>query len=150
MTYSIYKHTVPNGKVYIGMTSATKLYDRWKYGSGYTKNAAFHDDIIDYGWRNITHEVIEQVEDKNEALAREGYYIDLYKSYDPEYGYNTYRNKLKSGKRFAIQCVETKETYRTLAEAAAAVGLSSPSSIHRAIKVNGTAGGKHWTYIESI
>lgn len=145
--YSIYKHTVPNGKVYIGMTGADQLYKRWKYGSGYKANKAFYEDIIEYGWRNIQHEVLEQVEDKEEALAREDYYINLYRSNDPEYGYNTYSGKSKeSKKRYFIQCVETKDVYKTLTQAAAAVGLASPSSIHKAVKNGTTAAGLHWTY----
>lgn len=30
----VYKHTFPNGKVYIGITGQ-EPYKRWKYGNGY-------------------------------------------------------------------------------------------------------------------
>ena len=46
--YSVYKHTAPNGKVYIGITSAD-VKDRWKNGYGYYRNEHFFKAITKYG-----------------------------------------------------------------------------------------------------
>lgn len=120
--YQIYKHTVPNGKVYIGYTSQ-KTYTRFNGGNNYKFNAEFYSDIVEYGWKNVTHEVLEEVATKEQALERECYYIQLYHSYDPEYGYNKHTN-VKYNKHDTIICVETGETYPTMTEAAAACGLT--------------------------
>jgi predicted GIY-YIG superfamily endonuclease len=38
--FVLYKHTCPNGKVYIGIT-CQKPQIRWNYGKGYQKNKHF-------------------------------------------------------------------------------------------------------------
>lgn len=82
----VYKHTFPNGKVYIGITGQ-KPYKRWKYGHGYTtkimKNA-----IEKYGWDNILHEVLYDNLTKDEAEKKEIELISQFRSNDFEYGYN--------------------------------------------------------------
>ena len=50
--YVVYKHTCPNGKVYIGMTGLS-CDERWQNGFGYSQNQAFFHDIVKYGWDNI-------------------------------------------------------------------------------------------------
>ena len=53
--YTVYKHTSPNGKVYIGITcKPTKA--RWKNGKGYKNNDYFYNAILKYGWENFSHE----------------------------------------------------------------------------------------------
>ena len=55
--YIVYKHTCPNGKVYIGITSReAKL--RWNCGNGYNNNKHFKSAIVKYGWNNIKHEIL--------------------------------------------------------------------------------------------
>lgn len=44
MNYKIYKLTVPNGKVYIGMTKL-KLKDRWNKGKNYRRNIELFNAI---------------------------------------------------------------------------------------------------------
>lgn len=46
--YYIYKHTAPNGKVYIGMTSKNPQ-ERWDSGHGYRKHKYFWNAIKKYG-----------------------------------------------------------------------------------------------------
>ena len=53
--YSVYKHTSPSGKVYIGMTSM-EPGKRWK--AGYKDCKAFYRCIQKYGWENIKSEII--------------------------------------------------------------------------------------------
>lgn len=40
MGYTLYKHTAPSGKVYIGITSQNVM-KRWQNGSGYSQNVYF-------------------------------------------------------------------------------------------------------------
>lgn len=89
--YSIYKHTAPNGKVYIGQTKLIPK-KRWQNGFAYRSNKAFFADIIAFGWSNIKHEILEVVETKAEAIKRERHYILLNHSDEPERGYNKHIN----------------------------------------------------------
>lgn len=57
--WCVYRHTTPNGKVYIGITSQTPKH-RWNNGRGYlnAKKSKFKSAIIKYGWDNIKHEIL--------------------------------------------------------------------------------------------
>ena len=83
--YSVYKHTAPNGKIYIGVTGRTPE-KRWK--SKYKNNKAFSKDIVFYGWQNIKHEVLYIFETQAEAYKKEQELIAFYHSTDPNKGYN--------------------------------------------------------------
>lgn len=85
--YYIYKHTTPNGKVYIGITKQNPNR-RWRNGHGYKDSILFFNAIIKYGWINITHEILKEGLTFEEANKLEKYYISLYKSNDREFGYN--------------------------------------------------------------
>ena len=67
--YSLYRHTSPSGKVYIGITSQN-VEHRWNHGRGYmnVKKGPFKSTIIKYGWDNIKHEVL--FSDLTESLAK--------------------------------------------------------------------------------
>ena len=67
--YCVYKHTVPNGKVYIGITKLNPL-ERWKNGHGYKDNTKFFNDIILYGWLNIKHEILFEELTEYEARTK--------------------------------------------------------------------------------
>ncbi len=86
-TYSVYKHTLPNGKVYIGIT-CKKPNDRWKNGKGYINQVRFYNAINKYGWENIKHEVLFEGLTKDQAEQKEIELIAEYKSNQREYGYN--------------------------------------------------------------
>lgn len=87
MKYTLYKHTAPNGKIYIGITS-TKPEDRWKSGTGYVKNKHFYSAIKKYGWKNIRHEILLTDLTQEEAFEKEIELIKKYKSNEREFGYN--------------------------------------------------------------
>lgn len=55
--YTVYKHTTPSGKVYIGITGRA-VEKRWENGSGYKSNKYFYSAIKKYGWDNIKHEIV--------------------------------------------------------------------------------------------
>lgn len=85
--FSVYKHTSPSGKVYIGITSQA-LNRRWRNGHGYYENEHFSRAIQKYGWENFTHEVIYEALSKTDACNKEKELIRQYKSNDWRFGYN--------------------------------------------------------------
>ena len=85
--YTVYKHTSPSNKVYIGITNR-KLEYRWKNGNGYRNNKHFTNAINKYGWDNIKHEILFEKLTEYEAKIMEQMYIALYDSSNPKNGYN--------------------------------------------------------------
>ena len=85
--YSVYKHTSPNGKVYIGLTGLKPEY-RWNHGIGYRKNPYFWKAILKYGWDNFEHEILFTELSKQEAIEKEKELIQLYDSTNRDKGYN--------------------------------------------------------------
>lgn len=68
--HSVYKHTSPNGKVYIGITSRNPVV-RWANGHGYSGQPKFHNAILKYGWDNFSHEILFSHLSKEEACEIE-------------------------------------------------------------------------------
>lgn len=85
--YYIYCHTFPNEKRYVGITR-TSPKRRWGNGKNYSTCPLVDRAIQKYGWENIKHEVIDTAELKEDAEVKEQYYINLFMSDQPEYGYN--------------------------------------------------------------
>ena len=86
--YTVYRHTCPNGKVYIGITRQS-VKDRWRSGLGYKNNPHFFNAIKKYGWENIQHEVLAENLTKQEACDLERLLIFMSNSTDREFGYNS-------------------------------------------------------------
>ena len=86
-TFSVYMHTFPNGKVYIGITS-TSPYKRWNGGLGYKSQTLMFRAITKYGWDNIRHEVLFDGLTQNEAEAAEKRLISEHNADNAAYGYN--------------------------------------------------------------
>ena len=84
--YKIYKLTSPEGKVYIGASMNPKK--RWKSGKGYVNCRRMGAAIERFGWENFEKEIVLDGLTKEESELKEVEYIKLYKSNDPEYGYN--------------------------------------------------------------
>lgn len=84
---TVYKHTCPNGKTYIGITSKSPQ-ERWRNGKGYLNNPLFYKAINKYGWENIKHEIVLRGLSRSDACVVERTLINSYKSNDPHYGYN--------------------------------------------------------------
>ena len=87
-TYRIYKHTSPNGKIYIGVTREENLNRRWQNGKGYESCPLFWNAIQKYSWDNFIHEVIEEDVPIEQINERESYWIAYYKSNNRKFGYN--------------------------------------------------------------
>lgn len=85
--YSIYKHTTPDGKIYIGITSVNPE-KRWGVnGINYNKQY-FYEAIKEFGWDNIKHEIIATNIDRVYAECFEKALIKMYDSTNKENGYN--------------------------------------------------------------
>lgn len=95
--YIVYKHTCPNDKTYIGITSI-KINDRWRKGKGYISNPYFYKAIQKYGWGNIKHEILFTNLSKNEAEQKEIELIKYYNSNDSKFGYNISNGGNSNGK----------------------------------------------------
>ena len=86
MAWSIYMHTFPNGKRYIGMTSQ-KPEKRWKK-TGYRNQMPMEKAIEEFGWENVVHEVLCTCETKREAERIETDLIRYFRTSIHENGYN--------------------------------------------------------------
>ena len=84
----MYKHTFPNGKVYIGITSCDDPNKRWQDGYGYYEQPFIYNAIQKYGWYNVEHEILFDSLTWEEAKQKEIELIASYKSNDREFGYN--------------------------------------------------------------
>lgn len=76
-TWSVYRHTFPDGKVYIGKTKE-QPEERWgKYGKNYQGQSKVFNAILAFGWNNTKHEVLfdgltaEEASRKEYELIRE-------------------------------------------------------------------------------
>ena len=85
--YSLYVHTCPNGKKYIGITSMP-VERRWRKGQAYENNSHFTNAIKKYGWENIKHKVLFSNLTEEKAKQLEKQYILMFKTNDRRYGYN--------------------------------------------------------------
>lgn len=92
--WTVYIHIVPkeisgynNNKYYIGITSKP-VYERWYNGNGYRSNSHFWNAIKKYGWNNIIHKVLFENKEQHEAESLEIKLIALFRSTQPQFGYN--------------------------------------------------------------
>lgn len=86
--YCIYKHEcLENHKVYIGQT-CQNINRRWRDGEGYKHSPRFYSAILHYGWKNFTHEILEDNLTAEAANEREQYWIKYYDSTNVDKGYN--------------------------------------------------------------
>lgn len=102
--FYVYKHTFPNGKAYVGISS--RKNPNYRYGNG---GSRYNTDLMrraiqKYGWENIQHEIIksgitrEEAELLEQQLIKEGQYNNS------NYGYN-----LASGGHFPSMHEDTKK-----------------------------------------
>lgn len=86
--YCVYKHTCPNGKVYIGKTCRKPEYRWGSNGERYCTSPHFWNAIQKYGWDNIVHEILFDGLTEEEANQKEIETIAKYNSNNREFGYN--------------------------------------------------------------
>ena len=97
--FIIYKITnLINNKIYIGQTTET-LAQRFKRHCGYqlNDNTYLHRAMKKYGVENFIIEQIDEANNQNDLDELELYWMDYYKSYDVEIGYNVRKTKGKCG-----------------------------------------------------
>lgn len=85
--YSVYIHTFPNGKKYVGVTS-WKPELRWGANGCNYKNPYMINAIKKYGWENIKHEIVAESLTVDEASNMEKALIQKYNSANRDHGYN--------------------------------------------------------------
>lgn len=83
MSYLIYKHTCPDGGVYVGQTGTSDPNLRWKGGLGYLFSKSFYEAIQRFGWNNIRHEILYSNLSPEEAFHKEKELIEFYKQNAP-------------------------------------------------------------------
>lgn len=151
--YKIYKHTnTINQKVYIGQT-CTSLRDRFgKDGIGYKGCKIFYNAIQKYGWDNFQHEILEEnIANCELANEREKYYISLYQSTNPEYGYNIqaggHTQSLLSVKVYQYTINgEYVGCFNSMADAMRQYNISSGKISECCSEKRKSAGGYRWSY----
>lgn len=109
-TYSVYKLTSPNGKVYIGCTGQNPK-DRWNHGCKYHHNEELVSDIKKFGWDSFEHIVLHSGLEENDAYGLEKELIHTYNSNDPNYGYNK-----SIGGKFNSGLIRSEEYRQKLSE----------------------------------
>lgn len=109
--YCVYKHTSPNGKVYIGITGQKPKY-RWDNGNGYKQNTYFYNAIQKYGWENFEHEILFTELTKEDACTKEKELITLYDSTNRNKGYNL----SVGGELSALGAILSDETRRKMSK----------------------------------
>lgn len=117
--YTVYKHTTPNNKVYIGITKQSDVKRRWLGGSGYVNNEHFYKAIKKYGWENIRHEIIAEALTEEEAQSMEMALIAKYHSNNKAFGYNKTSGG-EAGKTY------TEESKKNISNALKKVYLERP------------------------
>lgn len=123
-TFILYKHTCPNGKCYIGITSYKNPNQRWRNGTAYISkdhNTKWSSAIIKYGWENITHEILYDNLSKDEACQLEKDYIQLYKDKGLSYnmteggdGINGYKFTVEQRKHMSESHKNIKQSKETI------------------------------------
>lgn len=84
------KNTI-TGKIYVG--SSTNINKRWINHKSELLNQIHHNSHLQRSWNkygneNFEFSVIEEVEDFDQLLIREQYYLDLTQCYKSQFGYN--------------------------------------------------------------
>lgn len=118
--WSLYRHISPEGKIYVGITSAPPK-ERW--AKGYKDNRKLQEAIRKYGFNNFEHEVMMTNLTKEAAIRKEIEFISLYKSYG--ISYNIDNGGFCAGKRSD----ETREILRQKA-----IGHKRNLGSHRTIE----------------
>lgn len=111
-SYTVYKHTSPSGKVYIGIT-ARPVARRWRGGSAYRNNPHFYAAIKKYGWGAFSHEILATALTKDAACEMEVALIAQHSSTDPAKGYN----RSKGGDKTMYGYHHTEATRKKISQA---------------------------------
>ena len=106
MSYTVYRHTCPEGKVYIGITARNP---KKRFSSGYGHNVYMREALAKYGWDGFKTEILRTGLTRQEAEAEEVRLIAEHRSTDRRFGYNMESGGSGPGRM-------GKEARRTLSE----------------------------------
>ena len=160
--YSVYKHTSPDGKVYIGVTKQDPK-DRWCGGFGYADNLYFLTDIMTFGWVNFQHDILYDGLSEESALEKEAELIKEYQACDPRFGYNVVPGSTRLASRGRnrepdisagiekygakqVRCVETGEIFPSLRAAAKSIDVDK-TSLRKLMRNGQRCHGYHWEFV---
>lgn len=169
--WSVYMHTTPCGKRYIGITGV-EPEKRWNGGiSGY-KGQVFELAIRKYGWENIKHEVLFSSLSKEDASIKEKELISKYRTNEAKFGYNISSGGI-SDKAFSehtrqqmsinhadvsgnknprarkVICLDTNEIFETIKEAASKYNVDRSCISDCCTGKHKTCMGLHFQYYDS-
>ena len=154
--YTVYMHTTPSGKMYIGITKNSITQRKH---SGYFSNKFMTAAVRKYGWDNITTEILAEDVSLDEANLLESYYIASYETQNHRKGYNicdgglSWNSKteyvrkkimLSEKNRKVVECVETGEVYPSFGEAERLTGVDRFDISKCCSGKRKTAGKLHW------
>ena len=137
MLHCVYKHTFPNGKVYIGQTTQGGTRQRWQNGFGYKGQSRLFSEIVRMGWDNIKHEILEDEIVTEDIDAREAYYIGYFNATDPEYGYNCDPRRTVQNRKRAAKTLFSLEEMWLVALWLKYKGIEPPVDIEILKKIRG-------------
>lgn len=106
---------IANNKIYIG--SAINIHRRWKEHKLQLKEGKHHSYHLQsawntYGEQSFKFEILEEVSNPQHLLAYEQVYLDYYKSYEKEKGYNICK---VAGSHYGLK--RSEETKQKMSEA---------------------------------
>lgn len=127
--YCVYKHTTPNGKVYIGITRRNPI-TRWQNGNGYKRNKHFMGAILKYGWDNIKHEILFSGLTEQEAKK--------------------HLSEIKSKTVCSIDSLGNKKTYKSMIEAEKFTGVSRSAISKTCRGILKQAKGFKFCYVNNV
>lgn len=167
----IYKiENLVNGKIYIGQSKHIK--QRWSEHKKELKANKHANSYLQRSWNKYGEEKFSHVilEECAESVLddREKYYIELYKSFDSDFGYNLTdgggRNKnvsmhtrkllseMNSGvnhpNRKEVVCLETGEIFISISDAANSIGVDYSAITRCCNGLTGTVKNLHWLFYE--
>lgn len=84
-TFTVYKYTFPDGKIYIGVTgnSISKRRD-----NGYNHNKPLKKALKEAGWKNVKVDILATCADQESAFSTEQQMIAVFEATNPDIGYN--------------------------------------------------------------
>lgn len=138
MSYTVYKHTSPSGKVYIGITGRP-VSRRWHGGSAYRNNAHFYAAIQKYGWGAFRHGILAEGLTKEAACAMEVQLIAEHDSTNPAKGYNLSRGGDKTTLGYKV----SQETRQKISRALTGKLKGRPHSDEHTERIRASLTGRH-------
>lgn len=168
--WTVYKHTSPSGKVYIGITCQIPK-KRWGHnGKGYKGCTHFTHAIEKYGWDNITHEILRTNLSETFAKKMEIFLISRYKRKNLSYNMTNggdgrsipwsesdrerFMPTLKKvlGVKISQFTLDGKyiKDYDTMEDAAKDVGIDRSSISRCCSGKSKTSGGFMWAFLGKI